>query len=101
MIANNDPAKTKITTKNYTTQHKDAVLASLGYEFDGLTLSVDGGYAKTKFINTPKKEKRFFVSPGFQYQVTDLSGVYGNYKYEQVKNSNDSKTKTTRFLVRC
>ena len=97
--ANNDPAKTKITTKNYTTQHKDAVLASLGYEFDGLTLSVDGGYAKTKFINTPKKEKRFFVSPGFQYQVTDLSGVYGNYKYEQVKNSNDSKTKQHGFLL--
>ena len=93
------PATTKITPKDYTTQHKDAVLASLGYEFDGLTLSVDGGYAKTKFINTPKKEKRFFVSPGFQYQVTDLSSVYGNYKYEQVKNSDDSKNKQHGFLL--
>ena len=97
--ANGAPATTKITTENHTTQHKDAVLASLGYEFDGLTLSVDGGYAKTKFINEPKKGKRFFVSPGFQYQVTDLSSVYGNYKYEQVKNSNDSKTKQHGFLL--
>ncbi|WP_118878161.1 porin [Haemophilus haemolyticus] len=93
------PVTTKITPVVYTTQHKDAVLASLGYEFDGLTLSVDGGYAKTKFINTPKKEKRFFVSPGFQYQVTDLSSVYGNYKYEQVKDSDDSKTKQHGFLL--
>ena len=97
---NGAPATTKITTEDHTTQHKDAVLASLGYEFDGLTLSVDGGYAKTKFINTPKKEKRFFVSPGFQYQVTDLSSVYGNYKYEQIKNGDDyPKTKQHGFLL--
>ena len=97
---NGAPATTKITTEDYTTQHKDAVLASLGYEFDGLTLSVDGGYAKTKFINTPKNEKRFFVSPGFQYQVTDLSSVYGNYKYEQIKNGDDyPKTKQHGFLL--
>ena len=97
---NGAPATTKITTEDYTTQHKDAVLASLGYEFNGLTLSVDGGYAKTKFINTPKKEKRFFVSPGFQYQVTDLSSVYGNYKYEQIKNGDDyPKTKQHGFLL--
>ena len=97
--AANAPATTKITTEDYTTQHKDAVLASLGYEFDGLTLSVDGGYAKTKFINTPKKEKRFFVSPGFQYQVTDLSSVYGNYKYEQAKDVDNGKTKQHGFLL--
>lgn len=98
--AANAPATTKITTEDYTTQHKDAVLASLGYEFDGLTLSVDGGYAKTKFINTPKNGKRFFVSPGFQYQVTDLSSVYGNYKYEQIKNGDDyPKTKQHGFLL--
>ena len=97
---NGAAATTKITTEDYTTQHKDAVLASLGYEFNGLTLSVDGGYAKTKFINTPKKEKRFFVSPGFQYQVTDLSSVYGNYKYEQIKNGDDyPKTKQHGFLL--
>ena len=92
-------ATTKITTEDYTTQHKDAVLASLGYEFNGLTLSVDGGYAKTKFINTPKNEKRFFVSPGFQYQVTDLSSVYGNYKYEQAKDVDNGKTKQHGFLL--
>ncbi|HHF3512952.1 TPA: porin [Haemophilus influenzae] len=97
--AHNDPAKTKITTKNYTTQHKDAVLASLGYEFDGLTLSVDGGYAKTKFMNKPKKENRYFVSPGFQYQVNNLSSVYGNYKYERVKNVDNEKTKYNGFLL--
>ncbi|MBS6022185.1 MAG: porin [Haemophilus haemolyticus] len=96
---NGAPATTKITTEDHTTQHKDAVLASLGYEFDGLTLSVDGGYAKTKFINTPKKEKRFFVSPGFQYQVTDLSSVYGNYKYEQAKDVDNGKTKQHGFLL--
>lgn len=98
-VTNGASATTKITPENHTTQHKDAVLASLGYEFDGLTLSVDGGYAKTKFINEPKKEKRFFVSPGFQYQVTDLTSVYGNYKYEQVKDVDNEKTKQHGFLL--
>ncbi|NXZ84956.1 porin [Haemophilus influenzae] len=80
-------------------KHTDGVLATFGYEFNGLTLSVDGGYAKTKFINTPKKENRYFVSPGFQYQVTDLSSVYGNYKYERVKKVANEKTKYNGFLL--
>ena len=43
--------------------------------------------------------KRFYVSPGFQHKITELSNVYGNYKYEQVKNSDDSKAKQHGFLL--
>lgn len=80
-------------------KHRDGVLASFGYEFNNLTLSLDSGYAKAKFVNTDKKETRYFVSPGFQYQVTDLSNVYGNYKYEQVKDNADKKEKHNGFLL--
>ena len=80
-------------------KHRDGVLASFGYEFNDLTLSLDGGYAKAKFVNTNKKETRYFVSPGFQYQVTDLSSLYGNYKYEQVKDKDDGKEKHHGFLL--
>ncbi|MFC2559616.1 MULTISPECIES: porin [Haemophilus] len=98
-------AKTVFGRTNYKTgntetkEHRDGVVASLGYEFNGVTLSVDSGYAKTKFKDTDKKETRFFVSPGFQYQITDLSKVYGNYKYEQVKNTDSSKDKQHGFLL--
>ena len=88
------------TGNTKTKEHRDGVVASLGYEFNGVTLSVDGGYAKTKFKDTDEKETRFFVSPGFQYQITDLSKVYGNYKYEQIKNGDDyPKTKQHGFLL--
>ena len=87
------------TAEPKTTKHTDGVLATFGYEFDGLTLSLDSGYAKTKFTDTNKKENRYFVSPGFQYQVTDLSSVYGNYKYERVKGVNNEKTKYNGFLL--
>lgn len=80
-------------------KHRDGILASFGYEFNGLTLSLDGGYAKTKFTKAPKTEKRFFVSPGFQYQVTDLSNVYGNYKYERATNRDNSKDVEHGFLL--
>lgn len=80
-------------------KHRDGVLASFGYEFNDLTLSLDGGYAKAKFLNKDKKETRYFVSPGFQYQITDLSNVYGNYKYEQVKDKADAKEKHHGFLL--
>ena len=98
-------AKTAFGRTNYKTgntetkEHRDGVVASLGYEFNGVTLSVDGGYAKTKFKDTDKKETRFFVSPGFQYQITDLSKVYGNYKYEQIKGTDSSKDKQHGFLL--
>ncbi len=88
-----------IDAQNKKRKHTDGVLATFGYEFNGLTLSVDGGYAKTKFINTPKKENRYFVSPGFQYQVNNLSSVYGNYKYERVKGVDNEKTKYNGFLL--
>ena len=39
------------------------------------------------------------MSPGFQYQITDLSNVYGNYKYEQVKDKADAKEKHHGFLL--
>ena len=80
-------------------KHRDGVLASFGYELNDLTLSLDGGYAKAKFLNNDKKETRYFVSPGFQYQITDLSNVYGNYKYEQVKDKADAKEKHHGFLL--
>lgn len=98
-------------TLNATKQHRDGVLASIGYEFNnGLTLSLDGGYAKTKFINNQKDERRYFVSPGFQYAIIDkVSNIYGNYKYEQVKNDDgksfkgilagSTKSKTNGFLL--
>ncbi|PRK13665.1 Gram-negative porin [Haemophilus influenzae] len=80
-------------------KHTDGILTTFGYEFDGLTLSLDSGYAKTKFINVDKKGNRYFVSPGFQYQVTDLSSVYANYKYERIKEVTNEKTKYNGFLL--
>ena len=77
--------------------HVDGFLATLGYDFGGVILSLDGGYAKEKEMN--KNTKRFYVSPGFQHKITELSNVYGNYKYEQVKNSDDSKAKQHGFLL--
>ena len=78
--------------------HIDGYLATLGYDFGGVIVSLDSGYAKEKAIN--QNTKRFYVSPGFQYQVTDLSSVYGNYKYEQIKNGDDyPKTKQHGFLL--
>ncbi|WP_204323058.1 hypothetical protein, partial [Streptococcus pneumoniae] len=71
------------------------VLSTLGYRFSdlGLLVSLDSGYAKTK--NHKKHnpaaaaydEKRYFVSPGFQYELMEDTNVYGNFKYE--RNSSD------------
>ncbi|WP_455487551.1 porin [Haemophilus sp.] len=77
--------------------HTDGFLTTLGYDFGGVIVSLDGGYAKEKEMN--QNTKRFYVSPGFQYQVTDLTNVYGNYKYEQEKEHNGSKTKVHGFLL--
>ncbi|WP_118782425.1 porin [Haemophilus haemolyticus] len=77
--------------------HVDGFLATLGYDFGGVILSLDGGYAKEKEMN--QNTKRFYVSPGFQYQVTDLTNVYGNYKYEQEKEYDGSKAKVHGFLL--
>ena len=44
------------------------------------------------------KTNKFYVSPGFAYQVTPASQVYGNYLYERVKGEAD-KEKTHAFLL--
>ena len=77
--------------------HTDGFLTTLGYDFGGAIVSLDAGYANEKQMGD--STKRFYVSPGFQYKITELSNVYGNYKYEQVKNSDDSKTKQHGFLL--
>lgn len=77
--------------------HVDGFLTTLGYDFGGAIVSLDGGYAKEKEMN--QNTKRFYVSPGFQYKITELSNVYGNYKYEQQKEEDGSKTKSHGFLL--
>lgn len=76
--------------------NKDGFLASLGYNYSAFLVSVDGGYSKEKIDNA--RINKFFVSPGFQYEVTKESTIYGNYKYEQTKQDQD-KQKTNGFLL--
>ena len=57
----------------------DGFLASLGYKFGDFTLTGDFGYAHEK--ENDAKTNKFYVSPGFAYQVTPASQVYGNYLY--------------------
>lgn len=97
VIAKFGYGRTNIKTDTSKKHHIDGFLASLGYDFGGFIASVDGGYAKEKEngFNT----KRFYVSPGFQFQVTDASSIYGNYKYEQEKDHEGAKEKTHGFLL--
>jgi len=74
----------------------DGFLASLGYKFGDFTLTGDFGYAHAK--KNDDKTNKFYVSPGFAYQVTPMSQVYGNYLYERVKGESD-KVKTHGFLL--
>ena len=74
----------------------DGVLASLGYKFGDFTLTGDFGYGHEKLDDA--KLNKFYVSPGFAYQVTPASQVYGNYLYERVKGEAD-KDKTHGFLL--
>ena len=74
----------------------DGVLASLGYKFGDFTLTGDFGYAHEKLDDA--KVNKFYVSPGFAYQVVPASKVYGNYLYERVKADSD-KVKTHGFLL--
>ena len=74
----------------------DGVLASLGYKFGDFTLTGDFGYGHEKLDDA--KVNKFYVSPGFAYQVTPASQVYGNYLYERVKGEAD-KDKTHGFLL--
>ncbi|HHV6649624.1 TPA: porin [Haemophilus influenzae] len=89
----------------------NGVVSTLGYRFSdlGLLVSLDSGYAKTKYHSTtttaPRKvetkpaydEKRYFVSPGFQYELMEDTNVYGNFKYE--RNSVDQGKKTHEQAV--
>lgn len=83
------------------------VLSTLGYRFSdlGLLVSLDSGYAKTKNHMKPAvtaaaaaaakpayDEKRYFVSPGFQYELMEDTNVYGNFKYERTSVNQGKKT---------
>ena len=82
---------------NATYKHRvDGFLASLGYKFGDFKLTGDFGYAHVK--KDSDKTNKFYVSPGFAYQVTPMSQVYGNYLYERVKGEAD-KEKTHGFLL--
>lgn len=74
----------------------DGVLASLGYKFGDFTLTGDFAYGHEKFDD--EKTNKFYVAPGFAYQVLSASKVYGNYLYERVKGEN-TKDKTHGFLL--
>ena len=79
-------------------QQVNGALSTLGYRFSdlGLLVSLDSGYAKTKNYKA-KHEKRYFVSPGFQYELMEDTNVYGNFKYE--RNSVDQGKKTREHAV--
>ncbi|HHF0157672.1 TPA: porin [Haemophilus influenzae] len=71
----------------------NGALSTLGYRFSdlGLLVSLDSGYAKTKNYKD-KHEKRYFVSPGFQYELMEDTNVYGNFKYERTSVDQGEKT---------
>ncbi|HHF5913201.1 TPA: porin [Haemophilus influenzae] len=88
--------ETKTAANSKKKEEVNGVLASLGYRFSdlGLLVSLDSGYAKTK---KDKHEKRYFVSPGFQYELMEDTNVYGNFKYE--RNSVDQGEKEREQAV--
>ena len=79
-------------------QQVNGALSTLGYRFSdlGLLVSLDSGYAKTKNYKD-KHEKRYFVSPGFQYELMEDTNLYGNFKYE--RNSVDQGKKEREHAV--
>lgn len=87
---------TNYETGSSASHRKDGFLASLGYKFADFKLTGDFGYAHEK--NGDAKLNKFYVAPGFAYQVTPASQVYGNYLYERVKGEAD-KDKTHGFLL--
>ena len=85
------------------------VLSTLGYRFSdlGLLVSLDSGYAKTKYHKATTKakattpaydEKRSFVSPGFQYELMEDTNVYGNFKYERTSVNQGKNTREQAVL---
>ncbi|MCK8799521.1 porin [Haemophilus influenzae] len=87
-----------IQNKSGKKQQVNGALSTLGYRFSdlGLLVSLDSGYAKTKNYKD-KHEKRYFVSPGFQYELMEDTNVYGNFKYE--RNSVDQGKKAREHAV--
>ncbi|HHF6891737.1 TPA: porin [Haemophilus influenzae] len=105
---NSRPAPYSISSRK---EQVNGVVSTLGYRFSdlGLLVSLDSGYAKTKYHSTPKRgavitkrgavitnpaydEKRYFVSPGFQYELMEDTNVYGNFKYERSSVDQGKKT---------
>ena len=93
----------------------EGVLSTLGYRFSdlGLLVSLDSGYAKTKYhtkkvplssgsssseIKPRYDEKRYLVSPGFQYELMEDTNVYGNFKYERTSSDEGKKTREQAVL---
>lgn len=96
----------------------NGVVSTLGYRFSdlGLLVSLDSGYAKTKYHKAIKTvigsslssttttttpgydEKRYFVSPGFQYELMEDTNVYGNFKYERTSVNQGENTREQAVL---
>lgn len=90
----------------------NGVVSTLGYRFSdlGLLVSLDSGYAKTKYHSTTTTaarkvetkpaydEKRYFVSPGFQYELMEDTNVYGNFKYERTSVNQGKNTREQAVL---
>lgn len=90
----------------------EGVVSTLGYRFSdlGLLVSLDSGYAKTKnhttttaagrvsTTNPAYDEKRYFVSPGFQYELMEDTNVYGNFKYERTSVNQGKNTREQAVL---
>lgn len=93
-------------------QQVEGVVSTLGYHFSdlGLLVSLDSGYAKTKYHKAKAKakatttttpaydEKRSFVSPGFQYELMEDTNVYGNFKYERTSVNQGKNTREQAVL---
>lgn len=91
-------------------QQVEGVLSTLGYRFSdlGLLVSLDSGYAKTKHHKEHKTpaaaaaaaydQKRYFVSPGFQYELMEDTNVYGNFKYERTSVNQGKNTREQAVL---
>ncbi|KAL1035417.1 porin, partial [Haemophilus influenzae] len=43
-------------------------------------------------------EKRYFVSPGFQYELMEDTNVYGNFKYERTSVNQGKNTREQAVL---
>lgn len=89
----------------------EGVVSTLGYHFSdlGLLVSLDSGYAKTKNHTTTTTrgkpetkpaydQKRYFVSPGFQYELMEDTNVYGNFKYERTSVNQGKNTREQAVL---